>query len=126
MKMALDGAAGANMIKSYEPGRVEIRGRFFTRSLVVLPDSVIADWQPRDTTQLRPAHLGIIADHGPEVVILGTGETQRFPDPGLFVALMEAGVGFEIMDNAAACRTYNILLAEGRRVAAALLIEGGD
>jgi uncharacterized protein len=122
MKMALDNASGVNTIKRYEPGRVQIKERSFTRSLIVLPHRLIADWHPENVHALRTADLDPILEHRPEVLIVGTGETQVFPDPAAFTGLMDLGIGFEVMDNAAACRTYNILLAEDRRAALALLL----
>ena len=122
MKMALDNASGVNAIKSYEPGRVQIRERHFTSSLIVLPKQLLTDWQPRSAHQLCAADLQPILEHQPEVVIIGTGETQEFPDPAVFTTLMDLRIGFEVMSNGAACRTYNILLAEDRRAALALIL----
>jgi uncharacterized protein len=126
MKMALDGAVGVNIIKAYEPGRVQIRDRYFNNSLIVLRDHLHADWQPRSAAGLRAADLKPVLDKSPEVLILGTGETQVFPDPATFMTLMDLGIGFEVMDNAAACRTYNVLVAEDRQAALALILPGGD
>jgi uncharacterized protein len=126
MKMALDGAVGVNSIKTYEPGRVQIRDRYFTRSLIVLPDQLFPDWQPGHAAELRAGHLSPIVERHPEVLILGTGDTQVFPDPAIFATLMDMGVGFEVMDNAAACRTYNVLVAEQRRAALALIFPNRD
>lgn len=122
MKIALDNAAALNVIKSYEPGRVRIRGEVFTSSLVVLPNQLFPEWEPAAPAELRTADLALVVEKHPEVLILGTGETQVFPDPAVFVTLMELGIGFEVMDNAAACRTFNILLAEDRRAALALML----
>jgi uncharacterized protein len=127
MKIALDGAVGVNTIKAYEPGRVQIRERYFSTSLIVLRDQLHADWQARSATGLRAADLEPVLEKRPEVLILGTGETQVFPDPAAFMTLMDLGIGFEVMDNAAACRTYNVLVAEHRRAALALILPGsGD
>jgi len=126
MKIALDGAVGVNTIKAYEPGRVQIRDRHFSTSLIVLRDQLLADWQARSALALRAADLEPVLDKRPEVLILGTGETQVFPDPATFVTLMDSGIGFEVMDNAAACRTYNVLVAEDRRAALALILPGGS
>jgi uncharacterized protein len=71
---------------------------------------------------LAEAHFEVIAGLEPEIVLLGTGGRQRFPRPSLLRSLLARGVGVEIMDTAAACRTYNIIMLEGRRVAAALLL----
>lgn len=124
MKMALDSASGVNVIRSYERGSVQIRDRSFSNSLVVLPDEVIVDWPPETPGDLNATHFRPIAERAPEVLLLGTGETQSFPDPRVFLTLMDLGIGFEVMDNAAACRTYNILLSEGRRAAVALILPG--
>ena len=122
MKMALDDSGGLNVISAYEPGRVHIREQSFTRSLIALPDRVFTDWGADDAQQLRAAHFRPLLDTTPEVVILGTGETQVFPEPAVFMTLIDLGIGFEVMDNAAACRTYNILLGEGRQAALALIM----
>ena len=122
MKMALDNAAGVNLVTSYAPGEVRIRDRLFTTSLIALPDRLFPDWEHGRPEELRATSLAAIIDQRPEVLILGTGDTQVFPDPAGLATLMDVGIGFEIMDNGAACRTYNILLAEGRRVALALML----
>lgn len=121
MKMALDDAPGANLITAYSPGRVRVRDREFDRSLIVLPGRLLTDWEPVDAGMLRAAHFAALWEWQPEVLILGTGDTQVFPDPAVFATLMDLGIGCEVMHNAAACRTYNILLTEDRRVALALL-----
>jgi uncharacterized protein len=126
MKLALDGAPGVNIIKSYEPGLVRIRNRQFDCSLIVLRDHLIEDWQPRDVAQLRTSHFAPLLAHQPEVLILGTGENQVYPEPASFVTLMDLGIGFEVMGNAAACRTYNILLSEDRRAALTLIMTGAS
>lgn len=122
MKMALDNVDAINVVRRYEPGRVTIRDRSYSRSLVVLADSLLAEWEPTTVATLHHRQFEAISERNIEVLILGTGERQVFPDPGVFAPLMDLGIGFEVMDNAAACRTYNILLAEQRRVALALLI----
>ena len=91
-------------------------------SLLVSAETV-AQWQVARVEDLGPADFAFIKDLQAEIVIFGTGMTQRFPQPGLARALATSGAGVEIMDSKAACRTYNIIVAEGRRVAAALLVE---
>ncbi|MCG6965571.1 MAG: Mth938-like domain-containing protein [Chromatiaceae bacterium] len=122
MKMSLDNASGVNVVNSYEPGRVQIRDQVFTTSMIVLPKLLLPDWEPRQAASLRAVHFQPILQRRPEIVIVGTGETQVFPDAGVFAALMDLGIGFEVMHNSAACRTYNILLAEDRRAALALIL----
>jgi uncharacterized protein len=122
MKMALDNAGAINIVRRYDPGHVTIRDQTFSRSLIVFGNSLIPDWAPTSVATLDHQQFEPLGAPDLEVLILGTGEQQLFPDPAVFVPLMERGIGFEVMDNAAACRTYNILLAEQRRVALALLI----
>jgi uncharacterized protein len=126
MKMALDTASGVNVVRSYQPGRVTIRDQRFEISLIVFPDEIRLDWPPRGPGELAARHLKPVLERPPEVLILGTGDRQVFPEPATFVTLMDMGIGFEVMDNAAACRTYNILLSEGRRAALALLLPGAQ
>jgi uncharacterized protein len=122
MKMVLDDSAGRYTVRSYSAGEVQIREQRFVRSLIVLPGRILPDWEPGHPRELSSTHLGPVIEHAPEVLILGTGERQVFPEPALFAELMSRGIGFEVMDNAAACRTYNILVAEGREAALALVI----
>jgi uncharacterized protein len=82
----------------------------------------MTDWTARDFETLTPAHFQQIAEMQPEVVLFGTGAKCRFIHPRISQPLMEKGIALECMDTAAACRTYNILMSEGRLVAAALLI----
>jgi uncharacterized protein len=125
MKMALDSSINVNSIRSYATGRVTIRDREFEQSLIVWPTRIKEDWAPETVEQLRAGDLKPLLDDPPEVLILGTGDRQVFPPASTFATMMDMGIGFEVMDNAAACRTYNILLAEQRRVAVALLISVG-
>ena len=122
MKLHLSHAGGTNAFTAYGAGYVEINGRRYERSLVVLPDRIVADWAPESFAALAPAHLEALVALAPEVVLLGTGAALRFPPPEITRALVEARIGLEVMDVQAACRTFNILVAEGRAVAAALLL----
>ena len=94
----------------------------FETSLIVLPDKLINDWPPRSLDDLTEAHFTYLATLDAEIVLLGTGNVLRFPHPRLSNPLTQARIGFEVMDTFAAARTYNILMGEGRRVAAALLL----
>jgi uncharacterized protein len=122
MKIHLETGIGQNLIRAYAPGRVTINEEVFTRSLIVTPQRIIADWPPADFGDFLAEHFKMIADLRPEVVILGTGARLQFPAPSLTRALVEAKIGLEVMDTGAACRTYNILMSDDRRVAAALLM----
>lgn len=122
MKMHLQNNAGANVIRAHTPGEVRINDQVYARSLIVTPSQLVLDWGPANFAGLDATHFEAIATLKPELVLLGTGARLQFPSPALTVALMRAGIGLETMDTAAACRTYNILMGEGRQVAAALLL----
>ena len=122
MKLHLTQPEGQNLITSYGAGYVEINRKRYEHSLVVLPDSIITDWQATDFDSLTAGHFEKLAELKPEVVLLGTGAKHRFIHPKLTKALTETGVSVECMDTAAACRTYNILMSEGRLVAVGLLL----
>jgi uncharacterized protein len=121
MKIQHELGSGQNVIRSYAPGRIVINQETYTASVIVTPESILADWRPRDFSDLTAVDFETIVALKPEVLLLGTGTRLRFPAPALMRPLMVARVGFEAMDTGAACRTYNVLMSEGRRVAAALL-----
>ncbi len=89
--------------------------------IVVMPDRIVENWGTAGFDGLTLTDVETLRDLGVSIVLIGTGPRQRFPHPSLLRPLMEARIGFEIMNLAAACRTYNVLMAEGRSVAAALL-----
>jgi uncharacterized protein len=121
MKLTLETGSGQNLINAYGEGQVTINQHLFTRSLIVTPDRIV-EWLPRGFDELVAEHFDVIAGLQPEVVVLGTGARLRWPAPECLRSLIEARVGLEPMDTGAACRTYNILMSEGRRVVAALLM----
>ncbi len=122
MKLHLLHAAGSQIITACGPGWVEINEWRHQRSLIVLPNRLVTDWEATDFASLAAAHLERIAELAPELVLLGAGAEHRFLHPRLGRALTERGIGLECMSTPAACRTYNILMAEGRHVAAALIL----
>ena len=122
MKIHLESGLGQNLIRAYAPGQVTINEEVYTCSLIVTPEQIIADWPPASPANLLAAHFEVIASLSPEVFILGTGARLLFPAPNIIRPLVEAGIGVEVMDTGAACRTYNILMSDGRRVAAALMM----
>ena len=121
MKFHLNVAAG-NMFTGHGEGFVRIGETDYRDNLLVTPDRLIDGWAPGGFDTLSETDFAALAALKPEVALFGSGTTMRFPDSRLTRALTEAGIGLEIMDTPAACRTYNILAAEGRRVAAAILI----
>jgi|SRR5690625_2001017 len=109
-------------IRSYQPGQIKIDEQTYEHSVIVTQDELIMNWPPQLLVELETQHLQTIFNLQPEVILLGSGASQRFPERPILQAIMEAGVGVEVMETGAACRTYNILMAEGRRVAAALFL----
>jgi len=114
--------SGANTITSYGDDYVAVNGARRDRNVIVTAAEVRA-WSAADFAHLTVENFAELAALGVEIVLLGTGARQRFPHPRLTAPLGEARIGLEVMDIKAACRTYNILVAEERRVALALLFE---
>ncbi|PKO25589.1 MAG: hypothetical protein CVU35_03330 [Betaproteobacteria bacterium HGW-Betaproteobacteria-8] len=122
MKLHLTQAAGNQLITGYDAGWVEVNAVRHTQSLIVLPNRLIERWVAADFDSLVELDFALLLELKPEVVLLGTGTRHRFIHPRITRNLTDAGISIECMDTAAACRTYNILMAEGRHVAAALLV----
>lgn len=126
MKLYLDSNANINTITGYGADHVMINRVRHEGNLLVTASRIVADWAPAaasDLATLTADDLANVAELGVEILIVGTGGRQRFPSPPLLRPLIEARIGFEFMDLAAACRTYNILVGEGRAVAVALLFD---
>ena len=122
LKLHLAKSLGQNMFNGYGIDYVIINQVRYTKSLIVLSDYIIQDWQAKIFEQLTPEHFELLIPLKPEMVLFGTGKTLRFPPPSLTQALTTSRIGIEVMDTSAACRTYNILMSKGRNVAAAILI----
>ncbi len=120
MKLHASGPSAANTITGYGEDYVMVNGRRHETSLVVLPEKIVR-WDTTGFEALSAENFVFLKNLGAEIVLLGTGPKQRFPHPRLIGALTSAGIGLEVMDLKAACRTFNILVAEERKVAAALL-----
>lgn len=123
MKLHADRHGDLNAITAYGPDWIEVNGSRHHGSLLVRPQGPVTPWAVASFQALDAASLLALLDERPEVILLGTGAQLRFPSPALTRPLLQAGVGVEAMDSAAACRTYNILMAEGRQVLAALLAQ---
>ena len=123
MKLTLEARSQANLIRSYSSGEVQVGELHLRASCIITADTVIADWEPTRLADLAPAHLQRLFALQPEVVLLGTGSVQRFPPQAIRAAFAEHNVGLEAMDLGAACRTFNVLVQEERRVAAALFLK---
>ena len=120
MKLHLTLDTGLQLFSGYGAGYVAVNSVRYEKSVVVSPQAV-SEWDVSGFEALTVADFGFIEALKPEIVILGTGAAQRFPRPELSRALAATGVGVEVMDSRAACRTYNILATEGRKVVAAVL-----
>ncbi|WP_310451788.1 Mth938-like domain-containing protein [Sulfuritalea sp.] len=123
MKLHSPVTAGLLAITAYDAEHIAVNGRRLTRSFLLTPQRLIEDWPPASFDSLTESDLQAVAELDCPIVLLGTGPRQRFPAPVLLRSLIERRMGVEVMDSHAACRTYNILMAEGRDVAAALIIE---
>jgi uncharacterized protein len=122
LKLHLSQNSRRNAFTAYGQGYVAVNGVRYETSLIVMPDRIAEDWKVQNFESLVQDKIEALAALKPELVLLGTGDVLRFPDPRLLVNLTRAGIGAEVMDTRAACRTYNILAEEGRNVAAALII----
>jgi uncharacterized protein len=122
MKFTLENSSKVNLIRGYSAQEIRIGERRLQGSCIVSADSLVADWTPKTFAELAEAHLAPILALKPELVLLGTGSAQRFPPAGIRSAFTAQGVGLEVMDLGAACRTFNILVQEERRVVAALFL----
>ncbi|MDY7578347.1 Mth938-like domain-containing protein [Herbaspirillum sp. RTI4] len=123
MKLHPNATQQYQTVTAYDDDGVEFNAQRYRYSLLVLPEIAPAEWPVSAFDSLTAEHFAQIDATQPDVVILGTGQRQRFAHPKLMTALTERRIGVECMDNQAACRTYNILMAEGRKVALALIFE---
>ncbi len=122
MKLHADRAEGVNVINACSAEAISVNGEIYAHSILVAHVGTVQPWPVASVEALQEAHFADIVAAAPEVVIFGSGPKLRFPHPSLLRSLMAARIGVETMDTAAACRTFNVLAAEGRRVMAALLV----
>lgn len=122
MKFTLEPGVRANLIRGYSESEVRIGEHSVRGSCIVTADTLITQWEPQSFAELKAAHLEAILALGPELVVLGTGPTQQFPSAEMRALLGARGVGLEAMQIGAACRTFNVLVQEERRVAAGLFL----
>jgi len=120
MRFAQDSFA-TNSIRAYSDGEISVNDKTINHSVILTPD-LIQRWEPRHIDELTAEHCRQLGEFNPEVIIIGTGKILKFPPPRLTVDLQARGIGVEIMAHDAACRTFNILLAEDRRVVVALIM----
>jgi uncharacterized protein len=123
MKFQPDHLDGVNAISKLERGRIWVHGTPFDGSLLVPWQGEVQAWAASTPAQLTASHFDAIVPFQPELVIFGSGSQHRFVPPQLYRSLIERRIGLETMDTAAACRTFNVLANEGRKVLGAFLIE---
>jgi len=126
VKLQADRIEGTNAIARHGPDGVIVHGREHLQTAVIPSQGEVIDWPVASFDDLTEAHFKTLAEMKPELVIFGSGSRIRFAKPALLRPLIDARIGVETMDTPAACRTYNVLLAEGRTVVAALLFEGAS
>jgi len=122
MRLTDDRSGGAFLVHSYGPGEVRVGDAVLHRSCLISAERLIDDWRPQTLDELREEDLEAVFALQPEIVVLGSGTRQRFPDTRLLAAILARGIGCEVMDTGAACRTYNVLVSESRRAVAALFL----
>lgn len=123
MKLQPDRQPSLNTVSAYGPNYIEINAQRYDHSIILGPGGPVLEWSCSRFEDLKTEDFALIASQKPAVVIFGSGQKIRFPQAELLKPLIQARIGIETMDLQAACRTYNILMAEGRNVIAALLIE---
>ena len=123
MKFAEDNNNSKYKIAGYEPDSVAINGLIQKQAFILSPMEFMNDWQPQEISSLSIEHFDEFYGLNPEVIILGTGTKQIFPDRDILKYLVQNRIGYEIMDTQAACRTFNIIMAEGRNVVAGMFIK---
>ncbi|MFO1330646.1 MAG: Mth938-like domain-containing protein [Rubrivivax sp.] len=124
MKFQPETLAGVNTIARHDAGRIVVGPQAYTQGIVVPWVGAVGPWPLSRIDELQPALVEQLAALAPEVVLFGTGSRLRFPPPAMLRPLIERRIGFESMDTAAACRTYNVLVTERRAVVAALILDG--
>lgn len=123
MKFHLSNHPGQNIFTAHGTGYVQVNEQRFEQPVIVTPVEIFNDWPARSFAALTEADFSYFLTLKPEVLLLGSGEQHRFAHPKLYRALTDAGIAVEFMSTPAACRTFNILMAEDRKVVAGILFE---
>lgn len=122
-KLDLDNNQSAYQIHAYKPGSIRINEHILTHSVIITPNQLIKEWRPQVVTELTAESLSPIAALKPDILLIGTGSQLVFLRLEIYGHLINLGIGVEIMDTSAACRTFNALTSENRNVVAALIIQ---
>lgn len=119
----LDDNRATYQVRAYAPGTLKINDQILNQSVIIAPEQLILDFAPQQADELTAQSLSPILEIKPDVLLIGTGATHIFISAAIYGELINSGIGVEVMDTSAACRTYNALAAEGRTVMAVLLIK---
>lgn len=122
MHFAQDTNTGSYAIRGYGPGEIRINEDVYRESLIISATRLSTDWPPETMAELQLEHIDTLLGMEPEILVLGTGASLRFPEAAIMHRVQAAGVGLEVMDTAAACRTFAVLASEDRNVVAALMM----
>ena len=121
MRFSQDSTSGTNVIRAYQAGELQVNENRYRGAVILSASTLLAEPNIQDLAGLIGIDASRILALGPEIVLLGTGARQTFPPPSFGAQFLRAGIGFEVMDTGAACRTFNVLVGEQRRVVALLL-----
>ncbi len=122
MKFAQDSQEDGYVITAYDNDAISINGKTFSQSLIIANTQLNENWDIAAIEQLAPNHIDLVLSFNPELIIIGTGSKLIFPTVEIYSAIIDRGIGVDFMDTHAACRTYNILMSEGRDVVAGLIL----
>jgi len=120
--LTLDDNQAQYQIRAYQPGSITVNDKILSNSIIITPTRLIENWPPQTVAAITADSLTIIAETRPDILLIGTGATHVFLPVEIYGPLINLGIGVEVMDTSAACRTYNALCSENRQVAAALII----
>jgi uncharacterized protein len=111
-------------IQSVSELAITVNGKSYGRTIALTSEDVFEDWDPKPIADLKDTDFEALLEIGPEIILLGTGHSNVFPPRELMFAFARRRIGLECMDTAAAARTFNVLTAEGRQIAAVLYLQG--
>lgn len=123
MPFELDENRAFYQIRAYKPGVIKVNDKIFTKSLIITPTQLIENWDPQSVNELSFTALSPVIKLKPDILLIGTGNTQVFLPLDTYGELINHGMGVEVMNTSAACRTFNALSSENRNVVAALIIK---
>ncbi|HVY52898.1 MAG TPA: Mth938-like domain-containing protein [Gammaproteobacteria bacterium] len=119
---SLDNNLAAFQIRAFQPGTIQVNDQIITKSLIISAQQLITEWPPQHAQEITSQHLAVAAALEPEIILIGTGSQQLFLPLEIYGEYINKGIGIEIMNSAAACRTFNALTAENRNVVAAIIL----